>query len=168
MPIETLLDELLSIARGSIDASEVQSRFDGLVRSHVADRDLLAAEVIRSIRLLRIKAKTMESQIALKASQRELDQMNLTDWANGTRDRASELRRDADELERIAVSFAIIEQPERPESLSGIWKGATITDDDIGEAKRSWMKAVDHFDDKDFDLTVHGDETSLFGEHKPS
>jgi len=142
MATETLLDELLSIARGSIDANEVETRFVGLVSSHVADRERLAAEVVRSIRLLRIKAKAMESQVALNASQRELDRMNLTEWANETRQRALELRRDADELERVAVSSGVIEQPERPASFSGVWKGMNVTDDDIEEAKRSLFKAA--------------------------
>ncbi|MDP9236264.1 MAG: hypothetical protein M3P30_02510 [Chloroflexota bacterium] len=100
------------------------------------------AEVIRSIRLLRLKAKAMESQVALKASQRELDRMNLTEWANETRQRALELRRDADELERVAISAGVMEQPERTASLRGVWKGMDITDEDIEEAKRSLFKAA--------------------------
>lgn len=142
MATETLLDELFSIARGSVDANEVASRFAGLVRSHKGDRERLMAEVIRSIRLLRLKAKAMESQVALKASQRELDRMNLTEWANETRQRAMELRRDADELERVAISAGVMEQPERTASLRGVWKGMDITDEDIEEAKRSLFKAA--------------------------
>ena len=142
MATETLLDELLSIACGSVDAAEVESRFARFVQGHVVDREELVAEVTRSIRLLRIKAKAMESQVGLKASQLELDRMNLTDWAAATRTRAAELRRDADELERVAMASAVIEQIERPPSLYGIWKGAGVTDDDIEEAKRSLFKAV--------------------------
>ena len=137
MATETLLDELLSIACGSVDAAEVESRFARFIQGHVTDREELVAEVMRSIRLLRIKAKAMESQVGLKASQLELDRMNLADWAAETRTRAADLRRDADELERVAIAAAVIEQVERPESLSGIWKGAAITDDDIEEAKLS-------------------------------
>lgn len=142
MATETLLDELLSIARGSVDANEVELRFGGLVRSHLADRDRLATEVIRSVRLLRIKAKAMEGQVALDASQRELDRMNLTNWATETRERAAELRRDADELERVAVASGVIEQPEHPASLYGIWKGMNVTEEDIEDAKRSLFKAA--------------------------
>ena len=142
MATETLLDELFSIARGSVDANEVASRFAGLVRSHKGDRERLMAEVIRSIRLLRLKAKAMESQVALKASQRELDRMNLTEWANETRQRAMELRRDADELERVAISAGVMEQSERTARLRGVWKGMDITDEDIEEAKRSLFKAA--------------------------
>ena len=136
MATETLLDELLSIACGSVDADAVESRFARFVQGHLADREELVTEVVRSIRLLRIKAKAMESQVGLKASQLELDRMNLTDWAAETRTRAAGLRRDADELERVAIASAVIEQLERPASLYGIWKGAEVTDDDIEDAKR--------------------------------
>ena len=142
MATETLLDELLAIACGSVDAREVESRFSRFVQGHATDRKELAGEVSRSIRLLRIKAKAMESQVGLKASQSELDRMNLTAWAAETRTRAAELRRDADELERVAVAAAVIEPLERPASLRGIWKGAVVTEDDIEEAKRSLFKAA--------------------------
>jgi len=142
MAAETLLDELLSIACGSADTDEVESRFARFVQGHLTDREELVAEVMRSIRLLRIKAKAMESQVGLKASQLELDRMNLADWAAETRTRAAELRRDADELERVAMASAVIEQIERPASLYGIWKGAAVTEDDIEEAKRSLFKAT--------------------------
>lgn len=142
MATETLLDELLSIACGSVDADEVESRFARFVQGHLADRAEVAAEVRRSIRLLRIKAKAMESQVGLTASRLELDRMNLTEWAAETRTRAADLRRDADELERIAIAAGVIERIERPASLYGIWKGAEVTEDDIEEAKRAWMKAV--------------------------
>ncbi len=142
MATETLLDELLSIACGSVDANEVESRFTRFVQGHLAVREELVAEVVRSIRLLRIKAKAMESQVGLKASQLELDRMNLSEWANETRERASELRRDADELERVAVTSGVIEQPQRPSSLYGIWKGVEVTEGDIEEAKRALFKAA--------------------------
>lgn len=142
MATETLLDELLSIACGSTDTRELESRFDQLTKSHVADREWLAAEVTRSVELLRIEAKGMESQALLKSSQRELEQMNLADWVNDTRERAADLRREADELERVAVAAGVIKQPERPASLFGVWKGMEVTEEDIESAKRSLFRTA--------------------------
>ncbi len=142
MATETLLDELLSIACGSVDASEVEWRFNQLAKSHAAERERLAAEVTRSIELLRIQAKVMESHVLLKTSQRELEKMNLAGWVNETRGRASDLRREADDLERVAVAAGVIDPPERPKSLYGIWKGIEVTEEEIEEAKRSVFKAA--------------------------
>jgi hypothetical protein len=38
------------------------------------------------------------------------------------------------------------EKPVVRRSLRGLWRGVEISDDDIDEAKRSWMKNVDDFD----------------------
>ncbi len=38
------------------------------------------------------------------------------------------------------------EKPIVRRSLRGLWRGVEISDDDIDEAKRSWMKNVDDFD----------------------
>ena len=140
MAVETLLDELLSIACGSIDAHELESRFHQLAKSHQADRENLATEVLRSVELLRIEAKGMESLALRQSSQRELEQMNLN--VNDTRDRADGLRREADELERVAVAAGVIEPRERPESLFGIWKGMEITEEEIQSAKRSLFRSA--------------------------
>ncbi|MDE3096904.1 MAG: hypothetical protein KGK07_13025, partial [Chloroflexota bacterium] len=123
-------------------ASEVESRFNQLAKGHAAERERLAAEVARSIGLLRIQAKVMESHVLLKTSQRDLEKMNLVGWVNETRRRASDLRREADDLERVAVAAGVIDPPERPESLYGIWKGLVVTDEDIEDAKRSLFKAA--------------------------
>ena len=146
MAIETLLDELLSIACGSVDATELEARFNQLAKGQSAWHEELAAEVLHSIHLLRIQAKEMESLATLQTLQRDLEKMNLDGWVNQTRDRAVDLRRDADELERVAVAAGVIEAPVSAQSLQGIWEGAEITDEDIEEAKRSWDKAVDDFE----------------------
>jgi hypothetical protein len=39
------------------------------------------------------------------------------------------------------------EKPEVRRSLRGIWRGMQITDEDIEEAKHSWMKKIDEFPD---------------------
>ncbi|MHB8376415.1 MAG: hypothetical protein ACYDEB_05610 [Dehalococcoidia bacterium] len=142
MATETLLDELLSIACGSVDAGEVASRFNQLAKGHAAERERLAAEVTRSVQLLRIQAKGMESHALLKTSQRELERMNLAGWADETLGRASGLRRDADDLERVAVAAGVIDPPDRPKSLYGIWKGVEVTEEEIEQARRSVFKAA--------------------------
>ncbi|MDE3097380.1 MAG: hypothetical protein KGK07_15440 [Chloroflexota bacterium] len=140
MATETLVDELLEIACGSANAGEVESRFQQLTMRHAAERKRLATEVTRSIQLLRIQAKGMETHALLKTSQRELERMNLGGWADETLGRASDLRREADELERVAVAAGVIDPPDRPKSLYGIWKGVEVTEEEIERAKRSLFK----------------------------
>ena len=38
------------------------------------------------------------------------------------------------------------DKPKVQRSLRGLWRGADISDEDIDEVKRSWMKNVDDFE----------------------
>lgn len=140
MATETVLDELISIARGSANASEVESRFRGLAKGHATEREQLAAEVVRSVRLLRTQAKVMEGHVLAKTTQLELEKMNLGGWVDETRRRAPELRSEADDLERVAVDAGVIDPPRRLESVYGIWKGVAVTEEEIEAAKRSLFR----------------------------
>ncbi len=142
MATETLFDELLSIACPSADKGEFEQRFGNLVRSHGEDREALAAEVRHSIGALHLQANTMETWVFMQTRQRATEKMNLVDWVAETRGRAEELRREADDLERVAIASGVIDPPNRPETLRGMWKGMKITDEDIEEAKRSLFKAA--------------------------
>lgn len=146
MAVETLLDELLSMACGSTDSSELQSRLHKLIEAHAGEAGRVADEVRHTIQILRAQAKEMETLVFVKTHQRDLEQMKLRDWIDETAERASELRRQADGLERIAVQAKVIDAPRSMGSLRGIWEGADITEEEIKEVQRSWMKPINDFE----------------------
>lgn len=51
------------------------------------------------------------------------------------------IEREIEDLRRLLDDKPIIRR-----SLRGVWRGATISDEDIDGAKRAWMKHVDDFD----------------------
>ena len=53
------------------------------------------------------------------------------------------IQREIEELQSLLGE----ERPATP-SLRGVWRGVPNTDEDLEEAKHSWMKAVDDFDNE--------------------
>lgn len=138
MGTTSLVDELLEIADGS-RPGEMASLLDRLLKEGAAPRETLAEKTRYVIGLLRLQAKSLEQTPSPAPG--AIGRLGLREWADFSRARAAELRREADEFEQTVVAAGLLEKAaERPASGRGLLAGLDVSEEEIEDAKRSVIR----------------------------